>query len=317
MAGELTVKWSNIRELRSDKRFAVLTAREKLTRRTAAAIVPQGTIRVEDKQLIVATASGPRSIPLAKADRIVDAAAFNRAIDHPPTLLEGWAGAATGGVTLVRATQNSTTFNGGVVLVRSTPRVDWLPARDRTSVNYNQSYGTTAQPGTPTVKTDIFHAAAEQDRYFSPRLYTFGSATFDHNFSQSLNLQQAYGGGLGITLLKDVRQQLDFRGDAHYQKESFADPTQNVNLFGSTFSETWLRHLPHGLVFNDFASISPSWNNTADYSAHVNAALIFPVYRNFAFNIGAVDDYLNNAPTGFKKNSTQFTTGITYTIKPR
>lgn len=317
MAGEITVKWANIKELRSDRNFAILTANQRLNRRNAEGVVPQGKITVEHKQITVATSSGPRSVPLANANRIVDAAAFNQAIDHPPGPFQGWAGAATGGVSLVRATQDSTTFTGAINLVRSTPQVDWLPPRDRSILGYNQAYGTTSQTGVPTAKTNIFHAAAEQDVYFSPRLFSFGSVTFDHNYSQSLNLQQAYGAGVGITLIKNAREQIDFKADAHYQKESFVDPTQNANLFGSTFSETWFRHLPRGLVFNEFGSISPSWNNTNDYSAHVNASLVFPVYRSIGFNIGAVDDYLNNAPVGFKRNSTQLTTGINYTIKPR
>ncbi len=317
MVGEVTVKWANVKELRSDKNFAILSAKQKLTRRDALAVVPQGKIAVAGKQITVSSNTGIKVVPLANADRIIDAAGFDKALTHPPGLLQGWGGLATGGVSLVRATQDSTTFNGAINLVRTTPQVDWLPARDRSVLDYNQSYGTVSQPGIATAKTNIFHADAERDQYFSPRVFAFGSVTFDHNYSQSLNLQQAYGGGVGISLLHNASTQLDFKADAHYQKESFFDPTQNVNLFGSTFSEKYLRYLRKGLVFNQFGSISPSWNNTNDYSAHVNASLGFPVYKGLGFNVGGVDDYLNNAPTGFKKNSTQFTTGITYTIKPR
>ena len=328
MAGEITVKWANVKELNSDRNFAILSKNQKLTRRNAQAIVPQGKVVVHDKLITVTTSSGSRDVPVESADRIIDAPGFDKAINHPPGIFEGWYGAATGGVSLVRSTQDSTTFNGAITLNRATPTVSWLPAHDRSIVNYTQSYGTISQPGTNTVKTNIFHASAEQDEYFSPRLFAFGSATFDHNFASALDLEQAYGAGVGITLIKTARQQVDFKGDAHYEKESFlqtpGQSNQNQNLFGSTFSETWLRHLPRGLVFNEFGSVSPSWhqsNSSATqpnaYSAHGNAGLVFPVYKGVAFNIGAVDDYVNNAPAGSKKNSTQLTTGITYTIKPR
>ena len=326
MAGEITVKWANVKELRSDKNFAILTKSEKLTRKTAEAAVPQGRIVVEDKQIKVATASGPKVVPLENADRVVDSAGFDKAVNHPPSLLQGWGGLASGGVSLVRATQDSTTFNGAIDLVRAVPSVDWLPARSRSILGYNQSYGTTSQAGlaaTTTVKTNIFHATAEHDVYFTPRVFAFGSVTFDHNYSQALDLQSAYGGGLGITLLKNAVRTLDFKGDVHYEQQKFflLPPSTvlpvNQNLFGSTFSEKYLRYLPKGLVFNEFGSISPSWNNTNAYSAHVNASLGFPVYKGLGFSIGGVDDYLNNAPAGSKKNSTQFTTGLTYTIKPR
>ncbi len=326
MVGEVKIAWANIKELRSDKSFALLPKSEKLTRSTAAAIVPQGKISVVEKNIVVATSNGPRTVPIANADRILDAAAFTKAISHTPSLLQGWSGAATGGTSLVRSTQNSTTFTGAINLTRATPGVDWLPARSRSIIAYTQTYGTTGNSTPPldTVETNIFHASGEQDAYFSPRVYAFGSATFDHNFASFLDLEQAYGGGVGITLLKNARHELDFKGDVHYEKEVFfnsasnlAATASNTNLVGSTFTETLTQKLLKGFLFTEFGSVSPSWNQSNAYSAHINGNLVFPVYKGLGFNLGAVDDYINNAPAGSKQNSTQFTSGITYTIKPR
>lgn len=318
MAGEITVKWTMVKELQSDKSFAVLTASQKLTRRDAAAVVPQGRINVADGQITVATATGPKVVATKDADLLVDAAAFEKAVDSRPGLLQGWTGTATSGVSLVRATQNSTNFTGAISLTRATPQVSWLPPRTRTTVDYNQSYGTVSQPGVATVKTNIFHADAERDHYFSPRLFVFGSTTFDHNFSQDLDLEQAYGGGVGISVVHSVKREFDLKGDVHYEKEAFVPGTNpSLNLFGSTFSEKLVQTLPRKLVLNEFGSISPAWNDLSAYSAHVNVNLGFPVYKGLGFSLGAVDDYLNNAPFGSKRNSTQFLTGLTYTIQPR
>ena len=320
MAGEITVKWDSIKELRSDKNFAVLDAKTKLTRKDAMAVVPQGKVVVQDKNIVVATSSGPKTVPVSDANLLVDAAAFDRAINHQPGLTRGWTGSVGAGASLVRATQNSTTFTGNVTLVRAIPTVTWLPARNRTLLDYNQAYGTTSQVGNQTIKTNIFHADAERDEYFSPRAFVFGLAAFDHNFSQLLDLQQSYGGGIGVTVIRSSLQQLDLKGDLHYEEQRFfaiapALPATSQNLFGSTFSDTYVRHLPRTIRFDEFASISPAWNNTNAYSAHGTAALTFPVYKGFAFNVSAADDYLNNAPAGSKKNSVQLTTGITFLIK--
>jgi hypothetical protein len=333
MAGEINVPWKNIKTLHSSKSFAILTAKQKLTRKDALALVPQGEISAEDAKITVTNPAGEqKTVPVADANLLIDSGDFDKAVNHQPNLFHGWGGSATGGVTLIRATQDNTTFNGAITLTRATPNVDWLPPHDRTTLNYTQSYGTVSQFGTPTVETNIFHASFERDEYFSPRMFAFGSTTFDHNFSSNLGLQQAYGGGVGITLIKNAKQQLDFKGDVHYEKEVFFDnfnstiaTLQNQNIFGSTFSDTYVRHLTkRGLVFNEFSSVSPAWSQSNNsptqpnaYSAHANANFVFPVYKGFAFNIGAVDDYINNAPLGSKKNSTQYTTGITYTIKPR
>ena len=234
MAGEIKVPWKNVKELHSDKQFALLTKGERLTRKSAKAIVPEGKVSVAKDELTVATATGPKVIPVADANLLVDGDAFTKAINHKDSFLQGWGGTAQGGVALVRSTENSTTFNGGINLVRAVPMVSWLPARSRTTVDYNQSYGTVSTPApgavppVSVIETNVFHADAEQDRYFTPRLFVFASVTFDHNFSSQLDLQQAYGGGLGVTLLKNSHRQLDLKGDAHYEKQRYFNNANNL-----------------------------------------------------------------------------------------
>ena len=317
VVGELTVKWEKIKEVKSDRDFAVLAKNEKLKRKTASSVAPQGPISIADNKVEVHTPSGSKTLPVPETNHVIDKAAFDKAINHTPGLLSGWTGSATADVSLVRATQNQTTFTGGVSLVRAIPSVDWLAPRNRTLIDYNQSYGSTSQTvtagqATTTVKTNIFHADAERDQYLTQSVYAFVGVAFDHNFSQGLDLQQQYGGGIGWTAIKDAIQELDLKGDIHYEKQQFFDATLNQNLIGSTFAETYKRKLPRTLLLDQFASISPAWNNTDAYSAHAGATLTFPVYKGLGFNIGAIDDYLNNAPPGFKKNSFQFTTGVTY-----
>jgi hypothetical protein len=191
-------------------------------------------------------------------------------------------------------------------------------------IDYDQAYGSTSQSVTAlqpslTVKTNIFHVDAERDEYIADRVYYFGGVSFDHNFSQGLDLQQQYGGGIGWTAIKDEIQELDVKADLHYQKQHFSDPTVNPdqNLIGSTFGETYTRVLPKKIALDEFAAFTESWNNTSAYSSHVGATLTFPVYRGLGFNIGAIDDYLNTAAVGFKKNSFQFTTGVNYAFKAK
>jgi hypothetical protein len=317
MAGEITVPWTNIKELHSSQTFAVLKKDAKLTRKDALTQAPEGAISAPDnKQIAVTSPTSTTTVPLAQVSQLIPTADFTKAL-KPIRLTQGWAGTASGGVALVRSTENSTTFNGAIALTRALPQVAWLPPSSRTSLGYTQSYGQTSETGTPTVKTNIFHAGAEQDEYLSPKLFALADVAFDHNFSSNLNLQQAYGGGIGYNVLKTAKQQFDVKADLHYEKQSFFGPTTTDNIIGSTFSETYLRNLAKKIVFNEFGSYTPAWNDPSAYSAHINASLGFPVYKGFAFAVTATDDYLNDAPVGTNKNSSQFTTNITYTIKPR
>jgi Protein of unknown function, DUF481 len=236
-------------------------------------------------------------------------------VTETPSFIQDWTGTLSLGSTLVEATQKNNTFSGGASLVRAVPTQDWLDPRNRTTFDFNAAYGQLTQPATPTIKTDLWHLDLERDEYVTPRVFAFGALAYDHNFSQGLDLQQTYGGGIGWTAIKDDRQELDLKAGVNYIEQQFQVASQNQNLIGSTFAENYLRKLIHGIVFTEAGSITPAWNNTNAYSATGQAGLTIPIYKGFSLSLSALDTFLNNPPPGFKKNSFQFITAIGYTIK--
>ena len=326
IAGDVTVTWDKIKSIKTGQQFAVIQQGQHVTRKTADADIVQGNVQVEDDQVKVtqATSGANKDIPVKDAQYVIDKDTYTRELRGNPGWFSGWAGSVTAGATLVEATQNSRNFTGGVALARAIPSVTWLDPRDRTLVDFTGAYGSVTQPGTAGTKTNILHGDAEHDWYFSPRFYFLVDASFDHNYSQGLSLQQSYGGGIGYTVIKDKKQQLDVKFDVHYERQQyFITPnvfpipalTPSKNLIGMDFGDTYMLKLPHGLVFNEGAVITPAFNQTNAWSAEATAGLLFPVYKNFGFTIGTLDDFLNDPAAGSKKNSFQFTAGVTYTLK--
>jgi hypothetical protein len=205
------------------------------------------------------------------------------------------------------------------------PSVDFLPPRTRSTINVLETYGKITQPAIPqtipptlasVTKTNIFHADAEHDKYFdATKLYGLLGASFDHNYSQGLNLQQIYGIGLGLTLIKTPVQEFDVKADVHYERQNFQPPTASNNLIGSSFTELYHRNLPAKIIFTESGTFIPAWNNFSAYSAIFEAGLQLPTYKRLSLNVNLLDNYLNNPAVGFKNNSLQFVTGILYTLK--
>jgi hypothetical protein len=326
IAGDISVDWDKIKSIKTGQQFAVIQQNQHVTRKTADADIVQGNVQVEDNQVKVTQATGGASkdIPVKDAQYVIDKGTYTQELRGNPNFFHGWAGSVTAGATLVEATQNSRNFTGGVALVRAIPSVNWLDPRDRTLVDFTGAYGSVTQPGTAGTKTNILHGDAEHDWYFSPRLYFLVDGSWDHNYSQGLSLQQSYGGGIGYTVIKEPKQELDIKFDVHYEKQTyFITPnilpppplTPSKNLIGMDFGDTYMLKLPHGLIFNEGATITPAFNQTNAWSAVGTAGLVFPVYKQFSFSIGALDDFLNDPAIGSKKNSFQFTAGVTYTLK--
>ena len=315
MAGEIKVEWSKIKEIHSAQRFAVIKTDLKIHRHFDPSTVPQGALSMSDQKLEVSPGEGraPQTIAVGDAAEVIDAADFQKDIGHAG-LLQDWKGAITGGASLVVSTQKSRSFNGGFHFVRASPAADWLEPRDRTLFDFGASYGKITQPGIEDVKTEIYHFGAERDEFFSKRVYGFGQATYDHNFSQGLDLQQSYGGGLGWAVLKTDNRELDLKGSITYIRQSFQQSKNNQNLIGATIGENYTRKFARGILFVEQLAVTPAFNNSNAYSAIGNAGLTVPFYKRLNLSVGAVDNFLNDPPPGFKKNSFQFTTGVTYTL---
>ncbi len=315
LLGEITIDWSKVSELRSSQQFAAIPKNVKLRRSEDTATVPHGTLNVSGQQLQITGAQGaPQTMPVSEVGNVVPEAALQRAFEHT-SLLKGWKGGATAGLSLTEATQKSQTVTAAVNFVRTVPADDWLDLRQRTTFTLDEAYGTVSQPGSPTLKTSLYHIGLEQDWYLSPRLFAFGQAIFDHSFSQGLNLEQTYGGGLGFVAFKGLKQELDFKASADYIDYRFEKASLDKRLFGSIFAETYTRTFGHGILFTEQGAVTPAWTDTSAYSAFANAAITFPVYHHLGLTLGALDDFLNIPPPGFKKNSFQFTAGATYSFQ--
>jgi hypothetical protein len=309
--GDITVDWSKVKELDSSAAVAVIPKGVRLRKLDQASTIPQGKLGVQDQQVHLG-GEPPRTIPIADTGQIIDQAGFQKALMHQPGFFHDWKGAVTVGVSVVNATQDSESFNGALNLVRAIPGETWLEPRNRTSVNMNAAYGEVTQPGTPTIKTSIFHGDVERDEYFSPRVYAFGQGAFDHNFSQGLDLQQTYSGGIGITLIQRGNETLDLKGSVSYIRQQFQG-APSPNLIGSVFAENFNRKFKRA-IFDQHLTLTPTWNNTNDYSAAFNAQLTVPVYKRLSGSAGFIDSYLNNPPPAFRKNSVQVTLGVSYSL---
>jgi Protein of unknown function, DUF481 len=323
IVGEITVTADKIKELRSAGKFVALKNGEKVTRtsRTPGAFTyGDNAVSVAD----VPSSSTPETVPVKDLAALIDSATYEKEVTGNPGVFSNWSGALSGGVTLVESSQTGQTFNAAVNLLRLVPTVDFLPPRTRDTIDVLETYGKLTQPTIPqtnpptpdsVAKTNIFHADAEHDKYFTPRVYGLVGVSFDHNFAQGLNFQQIYGAGLGWTVIKTPVQEFDVKADVHYERQNRVPPNPSSDLIGSSFTELYHRNLPAKIIFTESGTFIPAWNDLSNYSAIFEAGLQIPAYKRFGLNVNVLDNYLSQPSFGYKANSFQFVTGIVYTLK--
>jgi hypothetical protein len=340
MTGEVTISLDKVKELRASGSYAVLRKDQPVKTLAAARAITPGVVSYGDGKLTVDRAApqalaGPGDadseaaaevVPKAQIANIIDQATFAKETG-PSGFRDGWSGSLSGGATIVRSTDYGETLTAGIGLVRVAPQVSFLPPRNRTTFNLQETYGKLTSPVIPqtapvpspaaVTETNIFHGDAERDEYFSPRLYALAQTAFDHNYSQGLSLQQVYGGGIGWTVLKSDKHEFDLKGTVQYAEQAYltSSGTPNQNIIGSTISEAYRRNLPRKLLFTESISVLPAWNNTRAYSANGSVGLAMPVFKRLSLNVVTTDNFLNDPAAGYNKNSYQFVTGVSYSLK--
>jgi hypothetical protein len=331
MIGDVTVSWDKIKELHSSQQFSIIPKGVELSGKKKAAALPSGTLDAEDKSIKVTGANTAAPIPVANVAFIVDKPTVDKLLYHRPGVFQAWNGSATLGAAIVNSSTKQYTYTAGVGLIRTVPNVSWLDPRNRTSFNFAASYGELTEPAytdntttPPTIvpvnriKSGIIHFDGERDEYVSPRLFLLGQFALDHNYSLDLHLQQIYGGGLGYTVVKTSKQELDVKGTLQYERQDFSHGT-DYDLIGSTFAGAYQLHTR---FFNYTQAVSyiPAWNDSSAWSFNEVNQVTFPAYKNLGFSLGTLDTYIDNPPATLPptvNNSFQFTFGLTYAIKSK
>jgi len=315
-AGEITVPWSKVKELHSTRRFAVIPKNVKISGTEEAKAIPQGTVSVAEKRIEIKPAppAVARAVSLTDSGHVVDVDSFEGSFQSPG-VFGGWSPTVSVGGSLVAATQNEKTLNAAVRLERLVPDVDWRNTSNRTLIDLSASYTrthSTLASNPATVRAIIYQANAERDQYLAPWLFGFGQMTYDHNYTQNLNLGWTYAGGLGWAVWRKPGQELDLKGSADYIQRLYYLRAFNKSLFASTFGESYRNKRKHGVEFHEELDFIPAWNDTQAYAAAGKAGVSVPISESFSLDFNAKDSFLNGVPAAYKKNSFAFSVDLSY-----
>jgi hypothetical protein len=259
--GQITVEWSNIRDVHSENGFSWVTG---IPRTNAPGAIGPGSppapvtaAAPKPPAPPPASAPAPSQPPqIARAEPAPAPAAVAPAgpapVAVPPTpapdndqrhlfpgfrLFRGWQGVAAAGISYVSASTSVSSFTPSVSIERDYRKgSDAWPLRGRTYMNFLVNYAKETQSGDVAyfdpvkrtiiipgsfMKTYTMHADFDEDYFLFPRLFVQGGAIFDHSYAQSLDLLQSYGGGLGYVVFHTDKTEVDVRAGIGYAKQQY------------------------------------------------------------------------------------------------
>jgi putative salt-induced outer membrane protein YdiY len=301
-AGDVTVQWPAVQEVSSTQPLHVATSNGKTV---------VGPVATADGNLAVTTtASG--TVSVAKADVTAlrsdaEQTAYEKSLH--PGLMQGWAGGANVGFSLTRG--NSQTKNLALAFT-----ADRKTQTDDISLYANTVYAANDAPGAvPKTTASSDQGGARYSRNFGPRLFAYGSADFQTDALQDLNLRSVLGGGFGLHAIKGDRTTLDFLGGLNYTRENYS--TLSRNFAALTLGEELSHKLGTSTLLTQKLYFFPDLSDTGQYRATFNFGSVTKLSKWLGWQNAFGDIYVTNPPVNtppLKKNDIVLTTGLNFSF---
>jgi putative salt-induced outer membrane protein YdiY len=313
-AGDITIQWSAVQNVQSSQPLHVATAAKTVV----------GTVTTSDSTLQVQTSSGSESIPKDQVTALrndQEQAVFEKGLH--PSLWQGWAIGANVGFALTGG--NSETKSLALAYTG-----DRKTSHDEITMYENTVYATNDAPhAIPGVTANTNQGGARYSRNLTSRLFGYGSADFQTDALQELNLRSILGGGFGVHLINTSQTTLDILGGLNYTHESYgfvaatattpAQPPVSRGFAAVTIGEEFMRKLGKSTVVTEkgyfFPAITePTGVSSGQYRATFNFGTVTKLNKWLGWQNAFGDIYVTNPPASTKKNDLLLTTGLNITL---
>jgi putative salt-induced outer membrane protein YdiY len=293
--GEVTIRWDAVQGMTSSEELHLgLKSGQKLV----------GQVSTTDGTFVVATKSGgnvetPKdSISVIRNNN--EQLSYDKSLN--PGLREGWTGGTNVGFALTRGNSQTKNLSLAFNAARKT-------LNDKLGLYMNTVYATNDAPGAvPSTTANAIQGGLRYDHDITPRVFGFGSADFQEDSLQSLNLRSIFGGGLGFHMIKSESTTLDLLGGINYTRENYDAFTRN--FAAATVGEELLHKLRASTSLTQSLYFYPNLSDAGDYRSTFNFGTVTKVSKWLGWQNAFGDIYVSNPPVGKKKNDVLFTTGL-------
>ena len=298
VAGQVTVSWPEIQELRSDLPLHIVLADGKeLVGRLESR---DGTLEISGGQGI--SIEVPRESIVALHNNTEQAA--NEESQHP-SLLRRWNGGVDAGFEISRGNSKTRNFRFAFAAARKV-------SRQQMRVYAESLYSVDDVPGaSPHVSANENRGGARFDHDFATsRFFMFANTDFMTDALQDLNLPSVVGGGIGYHFIARDSVVLNFLGGANFTRENFAEVQRNLAA-GQVGEELTLKlgkttSLLQNLAF--FPALTE--NERGNYRTSFSLGTITKISKWLGWQNNFSDVYITNPPVGKKQNEFVFTSGL-------
>ncbi|MGD9561526.1 MAG: YdiY family protein [Pyrinomonadaceae bacterium] len=298
-AGVVTVLWASVEKISADQNLNIKLADGQLIKGTVAqkdgdleiTTKDAGTVTVE-KQKVEAVRNDAEQLKFEEErDRLLN-----------PGFGDLWTGSADVGFSLTSGNSETRAFTAGARAARET-------TRDKISVYANAIKASNSTTGISVTTADAIWFGGRYDYNVSPKVFVFGSADFEHDSPQLLDLRSVFGGGVGYRAIRSERTSLDLFGGASYNMEYFDTGLNRKSVEIMVGDELTFKINPRMRLTQRLA-VYPNVSDPGRFRALLDASLLGDINSWLGWHV-TLGDRFNSAPVGgAEKNDMLLSTGL-------
>lgn len=292
--GEVTMPWSAVKSLQSDKPlFVALPNGTEVT----------GALSTEGEAIRIAAAPSPQSLPLKEVGAIRDPAEekkYTRLLK--PGWRELWVGYFDLGLSLTRGNARTNTLATAFNAARVT-------RKDKATLYFNEISSSAKLNGVVVKTADAARGGLAYDHNLKPRLFVHVLNDYEYDQFQNLDLRFVAGAGLGFHAVKSERMLLDLSAGGDYEREKFGN-----RITRSSAEINWGDDLAYKLAgrtslaqsFRMFDNLTRS----GEYRMNFDLGAATTLRKWLSWQLTASDRFLSNPVGGRQRNDLLLTTGL-------
>ena len=299
--GIVTVPWEQVVTIQSDAPLNVVLPDGKTVQATLQ--TSEGKVELKETRQTLAPAE---VVTIRNAD---EQKAYERLLN--PGWGQLWAGAATIGFAGTQGNAQTRTFTVALNAARTTNT-------DKASLYFNAVKASALINGVNANTAQAVRGGWGYNHKISSRLFVNTFNDYEYDRFQNLDLRFVLGGGLGYSVWKGERGQLDLLGGVAYNHEKFSPLSPAPEFTRNSAEAYWGEDTSYKLSavtslvqsFRMFNNLSDTGQYRMNFDLGANTRLL----KWLSWNLGFSDRYLSNPVPGRKKNDILYTTGIGITF---
>lgn len=273
----------------------------------------EGTLQLAPNGDWLVTVNGKvLTIPASQVTVIMPADQYHKLVGTNPNIRQAWKGNASLGYNVQGGNQETNNIAVSIGAIRERPVTPIFIPHWRTNFAFTTLLSHASQDDV-TVTSHVLTSNLQQEYLFTQDNFLFILAQVNHVSTQSLYLQQTYGGGYGRNLIKNARTTFSVSAGPTYVQQKFFTGllTRSAQML---VAENLGMQLNKRLRLDHFFQIYPDLVKTGQYRFNTSTVVSAKLSTKFSANASVLDLYLSNPPVGSKGNNITYSMGIGYSF---